>query len=231
MIRADNPQAALAGHAVPAVSMPERKVCWTKVKATAGGVMRQPAQRQNRVEMRHCLDLGLQERPATIDLGSDRLVVGGQATNSVGDPDITQHDVVITIRMIVASGESVPAQHLKQIAAGGIAGEGAPCPVGALATRCQTDDQQARPKIAKRGDRGVMPVGVACPAAVTKRDKPRTGLAVCVRLCRISQDALLVGCLCGFGVLPWRTGDHITDGFHLDKLISHAAQGVSRHRW
>ena len=120
--------------------------------------MRHPSQRQDCVQLWHGLDLGLQEGAAGIHLGSDGLVLGGQAADDIGDSRAMQVDVVITVILIGAACQMKPAKHVEKIAARGIAGKRTTRAICSAPTRRKADHQKPCVQRSVSLDRRIVPV-------------------------------------------------------------------------
>ena len=120
--------------------------------------MRHPPERQDRVELWHGLDLGLQEGAAGIHLGGDGLVLGGQAADNIGYPRATQADVVITVILIGAACQIKSAKHVEKIAARGIAGKRTTRAICSAPTRRKADHQKPCVQRSVCLDRRIVPV-------------------------------------------------------------------------
>ena len=146
------------------MAVAEHNVGRTKTERAAGRIMCHAAQRQDSLQFRHRLDLGLQKGAAGIHFGPDWFVLGGQAADDIGDTRAMQADVVIAIFLIGAACQIKPAKHVEKIAAGGITGKwttGAICPAP---TRRKADHQKPCVQRSESRDRGIVPVRFGCAA-------------------------------------------------------------------
>lgn len=161
--------------------MPERRVLGAPTERGKGRVVRDPAEAQDRLDLRHGLDPRRMKFATSADFRRRRLVFRGDAADGIGDHRILEPQAVAGIGGINTLGESEFQQGRVEQVARVIAGEGTTRPVGALQARRKADDQQARIRVAKGRDRRIEPVRAARSAIGSKRRKPRTAAAIAGR--------------------------------------------------
>src|SRR5262249_2084321 len=106
--------------------------------------MSDAAQRQDRFETGQGSDLGGEKAPAGSGLEWSRPVFGGRAAQRIGYAGLDQREPVGGIRFIAPFSESESEQGGVKQCSGIIAGEGTAGAIGALQSRRQPYDEEAR---------------------------------------------------------------------------------------
>ena len=122
--------------------------------------MRDAAKCQHDAQLWQRCDARLKERAAGGDLGRCRFVFWRHAAHGVADHAAFQLQAIIGARFVAALGKPEFQQCRVKENSGMIACEGPARTIGAVATRCQANDEQLCVIATKRRDRAIEPGGL-----------------------------------------------------------------------
>ncbi len=140
--------------------------------------VRDPAEGQHHRAFGQRVQFVCQEPVAGVDLRADRLVIGRQALDGIGDAAIRQLQIIVCGKRLCVRAEAELVQHLVQQDPGVIARERPARPVRTVHAGRQPDDQETRLRIAKRRHRPTVIVRVALLHVIKEPGKPRAGPAL-----------------------------------------------------
>src|SRR5579864_6313237 len=112
------------------------------VERATDAVMGDFAQCEDRVQMRHARDLGDEKLATRLDLERQGFVLRRYAAHGIGDGAIDEFESIVGTLAIGSPGETVFRERGVKKVAGIIAGERTTCPVRAMQSGRETDDQE-----------------------------------------------------------------------------------------
>ena len=142
--------------------------------ASAAGLLRDAAERNDGAELRHFGDCPAEKIAAGGDFLRGRLVLGRHAADRIGDTRVAHRDAIIRMGFVNALREAEFSQRLVQQPAGVVAGERPSCAICTFEPWRKADDQQLCDVIAKRWNWRIKPFRVRRSLDLTERGQTRT---------------------------------------------------------
>src|SRR5580704_7248939 len=139
------------------------------------------SERNDRAYVRQAFKFRGKELTARGDLRRLGLVLRRYAAHGVDDAGMAQDQPVIDAACIIPFGETEFQQSRVEQVAGEVAGERAPCTIGAAQPRRQTDNQKVGVLAAPRRDWSIMPIRMGDALCCAKLGKARAEWAVARR--------------------------------------------------
>ncbi len=128
----------------------ELEICLAGADRLDDGTMGDAAECQHDGRIWQCPEFRCEEFVTGVYLGTDRLVIGRQALDSIGDPAIDQSQFIVGRQGFRVAGEAELVQRLVEKHAGVVTGKRPAGAVGAVHAWRQADDEQSRPLVAER---------------------------------------------------------------------------------
>ena len=153
-----------------------------QTEGTNNGLMGDPAESDDRAQIRQGRDRRSEKGTAALNFRRHRLVLRRHAAHGIGDRARDKPQAVVHRRSVSARGKAEFDQHLIEKDAGEIAGKGPPRAVGAAQARREANHQQTRVKCSEIRNRRVVPFWLRCPKGIAKCCEARAKRTVRVRL-------------------------------------------------